>query len=129
MTIKKTIKMTGFNLLVERIDHAIQSAGGIALPINDKRMLLCGRVVKKGPGFLVPNNQMAINDVETILAGTDSLRPMFVPLDVEEGDFVYYHKDGGEDIFLEGKHYVVVSYSSVRLFVRDDDGKNSTSGY
>ena len=100
--------------MVERIDHPIHST------VDEKRILLCGRVIKKGPGFLVPNNQMTFNDIDSLIAGTDSVKPMFVPMDVEEGDFIYYHKDGGEDIFLDGRHYVVVQYTSVRLFVRKE---------
>ena len=68
----------------------------------------------------MPNNQQTINDIESIVAGTDSVRPMFVPLDVDEGDLVYYHRDGVYDIFLEGKRYNVVPYPSVRLFMRKD---------
>lgn len=115
------IYLTGINILIEKIDKEMKSKSGLVMP-ESKDNLVCGRVVQIGPGFLLPQitNDPAMDDLANIL-GESNTKPKFIPLDIKENDVVYYHKDAGEEIYLNGKLYVILPYVAIKLFTRDDN--------
>ena len=123
MVAKRTVHLVGANVLVEELEGDEKSSGGIIIPDKSaKSDLLLGRVVQKGPGFLIPATEKAEkDDLHAILNGKSEERPIFIPLDLQEGDVVYFPKEVGDEIFLDGKSYKVVPYPAMRLFIREEE--------
>lgn len=122
---KKTVNLIGYNVLLEEAELENKSSGGIIIPDTHKEEqdLICGKVIRTGPGFLIP--QTAEHDVSTVLGESSSLqvKAQFIPLDVKEGDMVYYNKGAGEEIMLNGKIYVILPYPMIKLFIRSEGGE------
>lgn len=109
--------MAGIYLLVDKVGQVRKTVEG-NLPLTNQS-LGYGRIVKKGPGFLVPNSQAIVSEMDSLISGSDTVKPLFVPMDVEEGDHVYYQKDAGDPIILDGKDYLIIPYMAIRLFIKD----------
>jgi chaperonin GroES len=115
----KQIHLVGYNVLIEREELEKTSSSGLVIPetAERKEKLACGKVVQKGPGFLIPNVIGQESDLDVVLE-RETVKHKFIPLDVQERDIVYYNKEAGEEIRLNGKDYVIVPYPAIRLFIR-----------
>jgi hypothetical protein len=76
-------------------------------------------VINKGPGFLLPFPKEHGDDVTALISGTQSC-PIYLPLDVEKEDVVYFPKNSMEPIKLDGRQYYVVPYPAIKVFVREE---------
>ena len=114
---KKEIHLVGCNILVEKSKDEQKSAAGLILHESHEQTLVCGRVIQTGPGFLLPVVTDDSNDINSIISGKTE-KPNYIPLDVMEGDTVYYHKNTGDDIYLNGKNYSIIAYPAIKLFLR-----------
>ena len=113
--------LVGANVLVKLLDTEEKSGGGIIMPTTNKTEtdLVRGVVVNKGPGFLLPFPKEHNDDVTALISGTQS-SPIYLPLDVEKEDVVYFPKSAMEPVMLDGVQYYVVPYPAVKVFVRDE---------
>ena len=85
------LKPLGDRVLVEIIEEAEQkTAGGLFVPDTAKQKSQRGKVVAVGSGKVMDN-------------GTK------VPVEVSEGDTVYFAKYGGTEVTLDGKDYTLFS--------------------
>ncbi|WP_420594368.1 co-chaperone GroES [Deinococcus sp.] len=85
------LKPLGDRVLVEIIEEAEQkTAGGLFVPDTAKQKSQRGKVVAVGSGKVMDN-------------GTK------VPVEVNEGDTVYFAKYGGTEVTLDGKDYTLFS--------------------
>ncbi|ABF46524.1 MULTISPECIES: co-chaperone GroES [Deinococcus] len=85
------LKPLGDRVLVEIIEETEQkTAGGLYVPDTAKEKSQRGKVVAVGNGKLLDN-------------GTR------VPLEVKEGDTVYFAKYGGTEVNLDGKNYSILN--------------------
>ncbi|GAA5534423.1 co-chaperone GroES [Deinococcus metallilatus] len=93
------LKPLGDRVLVEIIEDTEQkTAGGLYVPDTAKEKSQRGKVIAVGNGKLLDN-------------GTR------VPLDVKEGDTVYFAKYGGTEVSLDGKNYSLLNERDVLAIV------------
>jgi chaperonin GroES len=91
----------GDRLVVEHVEQAEKSAGGVFLPDTAKEKPQEGKVLAVGTG-------------RTLDSGTK------VPMDVKVGDRVIYSKYSGSEIKLDGKEYLIISEKDVLAVVVDE---------
>ncbi|EYB66791.1 co-chaperonin GroES [Deinococcus phoenicis] len=93
------LKPLGDRVLVEIIEETEQkTAGGLYVPDTAKEKSQRGKVIAVGNGKMLDN-------------GTR------VPLDVKEGDTVYFAKYGGTEVSLDGKNYSLLNERDVLAIV------------
>jgi chaperonin GroES len=86
-------------VVVENVEQAEKSAGGVILPDTAKEKPQEGRVVAVGPGRLEAGQR--------------------VPVGVKVGDTVIYSKYSGSEVKYQGKDYLIISAKDVLAVVTD----------
>jgi chaperonin GroES len=94
------LRPLGDRLVVEHVEQAEKSAGGVFLPDTAKEKPQEGRVLAVGSGRTLDNG--------TKLA-----------MDVKVGDRIIYSKYSGSEIKLEGTEYLVISEKDVLAVFTD----------
>jgi chaperonin GroES len=94
--LEKIMKMRPLNdhVLVQRVEGAKKTAGGIIIPDNANEKPVEGHIVAVGPGKL--------NDVGERVA-----------LQVKKGDAVLFSKYGGTDVKIDGENYLIMREDDV----------------
>ena len=95
------LKPLGDRVVVEHVEQAEKSAGGVFLPDTAKEKPQEGRVLAVGTGRTLDN-------------GTK------LPMDVKPGDRIIYSKYSGSEIKLEGKEYLIISEKDVLAVISDE---------
>jgi chaperonin GroES len=95
------LKPLGDRVVVEHVEQADKSAGGVFLPDTAKEKPQEGRVLAVGSGRTLDNG--------TKLA-----------MDVKAGDRIIYSKYSGSEIKLEGKEYLIISEKDVLAVFSDE---------
>jgi len=95
------LKPLGDRVVVEHVEQADRSAGGVFLPDTAKEKPQEGRVLAVGTGRTLDN-------------GTK------LPMDVKAGDRIIYSKYSGSEIKLEGKEYLIISEKDVLAVMTDE---------
>jgi chaperonin GroES len=88
------VKPLADRVIVEPLEAAEKTAGGLYIPDNAKEKPQKGRIVAAGPGKL---------------SDTGSL----LKLEVKAGDTVLYGKYSGTEVVIEGKEYLIMRESDV----------------
>ena len=98
--------MTGINVLVKPLNTEEATSGGILMAIITKsdNELVRGVVINKGPGFLLPFPRTQEDDLSALLNQSNT-SPIYLPLDVEKEDIVYFPKGSTEPIMLDGEQF------------------------
>ncbi len=94
------LKPLGDRVVVEHVEQAEKSIGGVILPDTAKEKPQEGRVLAVGTGRTLDNGNK-------------------LSMDVKVGDRIIYSKYSGSEIKLEGKEYLIISEKDV-LAVIDD---------
>jgi len=94
------LKPLGDRLVVEHVEQADKSAGGVFLPDTAKEKPQEGSVLAIGSGRTLDNG--------TKLA-----------MDVKVGDKIIYSKYSGSEIKIEGKEYLIISEKDVLAVFSD----------
>ncbi len=93
------LKPLGDRVLVEILEETEQkTAGGLYVPDSAKEKSQRGKVVAVGSGKTLDN-------------GTK------VPVEVKEGDTVYFAKYGGTEVTLDGKNYSILTERDILAIV------------
>ena len=93
------LKPLGDRVLVEIIEEAEQkTAGGLYVPDSAKEKSQRGKVVAVGSGKMTDDGKR-------------------IPMDVKEGDTVYFAKYGGTEVSLEGKNYSLLTERDILAIV------------
>ncbi|WP_034339776.1 co-chaperone GroES [Deinococcus misasensis] len=92
------LKPIGDRVVIELVQEAPTTRGGIVLPDSAKEKPVRGKVVAVGAGKVLDN-------------GTR------VPVDVKEGDIVVFAKYGGTTIELEGTEYTILNERDILAVV------------
>ena len=110
--------VVGDRVLVQPEETKLKTNHGLYLPqgIESKEKVQGGYVVKTGPGYLIPDPG-GLSDEPW---GDKRHEPKYLPLQVEEGDYVLFLRKAAIDIDFEGEKYVLLPYSSILLIVRED---------
>jgi chaperonin GroES len=95
------LKPLGDRVVVEHVEQADKSAGGVFLPDTAKEKPQEGKVLAVGTGRTLDNG--------TKLA-----------MDVKVGDKIIYSKYSGSEIKLEGKEVLIISEKDVLAIVSDE---------
>jgi chaperonin GroES len=92
------VKPLADRVLVEPLEAAEKTAGGLYIPDNAKEKPQRGKIVAAGPG-------------KTSDAGT------LVKPEVKVGDIVLYGKYSGTEVQVEGKDYLIMRESDILAIV------------
>jgi chaperonin GroES len=95
------LKPLGDRVVVEHVEQAEKTAGGVFLPDTAKEKPQEGRVLAVGTGRTLDNG--------TKLA-----------MDVKPGDKIIYSKYSGSEVKLDGKEYLIISEKDVLAIVTDE---------
>jgi chaperonin GroES len=87
-------------VVVEHVEQADKSAGGVFLPDTAKEKPQEGKVLAVGTGRTLDN-------------GTK------VPMEVKVGDRILYSKYSGSEVKIEGTEYLIISEKDVLAIVTD----------
>jgi chaperonin GroES len=94
------LKPLGDRVVVEHVEQADKTAGGVFLPDTAKEKPQEGKVLAVGSGRMLDN-------------GTK------VPMEVKIGDRILYSKYSGSEVKIEGSDYLIISEKDVLAIVSD----------
>ncbi|MBC5823879.1 MAG: co-chaperone GroES [Candidatus Eremiobacteraeota bacterium] len=95
---KVDIKPLGDRVVVESIEQAQKTAGGVILPDTAKEKPQEGVILAVGPGRKTDKGDV-------------------VPIELKAGDKVIYSKYSGSEIKLDGHEYLIISEKDVLAIV------------
>ena len=95
------LRPLGDRLVVEHVEQAEKSAGGVFLPDTAKEKPQEGKVMAIGTGRTLDN-------------GTK------LPMDVKVGDRIIYSKYSGSEVKIDGKELLIISEKDVLAVVADE---------
>jgi chaperonin GroES len=115
---KKQLIVVGDRVLIQPVESKDKTNFGLYLPqgVEQKEKIQTGYVIKVGPGYPLPDPG-AVSDEPWASRQQDT---KYLPLQVEEGDFVIFLRKSTIDIEFEAKNYLIVPQSAILLIVRDD---------
>lgn len=117
--------IVGDRVLVEQHDGEQLTNSGLYLPatVTEKEKVGTGRVIRVGPGHLMPNPDYTEGDPVTQPA--ESVR--YLPLQAQSGDFAFYLRKESIEINYQEKTYIIVPHSAILALVRSE-GDNLLHG-
>jgi len=95
---KVDLKPLGDRLVVESVEQAQTTTGGVILPDTAKEKPQEGMVLAVGPGRKTDKGDV-------------------IPIELKAGDRIIYSKYSGSEIKLEGKEYLIISEKDVLAIV------------
>ena len=95
-----SFKPLGDRVVVEHVEQADRSAGGVFLPDTAKEKPQEGKVIAIGSGRTLDN-------------GTK------VPMEVKVGDRILYSKYSGSEVKIDGKEYLIISEKDILAILTD----------
>ena len=115
---KKQLIVVGDRVLIKPEESKDKTNFGLYLPqgVEQKEKIQTGYVVKVGPGYPLPEP----GSVSEEPWSTRQQDTKYLPLQVEEGDFVIFLRKSTIEIEFENTHYLIVPQSAILLIVRDD---------
>jgi co-chaperonin GroES (HSP10) len=114
---RKKMIVVGDRVLIIPDSDKERTEAGLYLPptVKEKEKVQSGYVVKVGPGFPVPNP----NYIDQESWSTTPKDPVkYIPLQVEEGDYVIFLRDQAIEIEYESKKYLIVSQAAILMVIR-----------
>jgi chaperonin GroES len=110
--------VVGDRVLLRPEDPAEQTASGLYLPasVASKERVQGGRVVKVGPGHLMPNPEYS--DAEPWAPERPPVR--YLPLQAEPGDFALFLRKEAIEIAYAGETYLIVPHQALLALVRPE---------
>ena len=96
---KAELKPLGDRVVIESVEQAQQSAGGVILPDTAKEKPQEGVIIAVGPGRKTDKGDL-------------------IPMDLKAGDKVIYSKYSGSEIKLDGTEYLIISEKDVLAVVK-----------
>ena len=114
---RKKMIVVGDKVLVIPDSDKERTETGLYLPstVKEKEKVQSGYVVKVGPGFPVPNPHF-IDQESWSTTPKDPVK--YIPLQVEEGDYVIFLRDQAIEIEYESKKYLIVAQSAILMVIR-----------
>jgi chaperonin GroES len=119
MDSKKQLIVVGDRVLVNPDETREKTNFGLYLPqgIEEKQKVQSGFVIKTGPGYPLPD-PMDIGDEPWDKSSRKEKK--YLPLQVEEGDFILFLRKSAIEIEFEKKRYLIVPQSAILIIVRED---------
>jgi len=118
MPSKKQLIVVGDRVLINPDDSKEKTNFGLYLPqgLEEKEKIQSGIVVKTGPGYPLPDP----SDMGEEPWSQSKKDAKYVPLQVEEGDYVIFLRKPAIEIEFEGQKYLILPQSAILLIVRND---------
>jgi co-chaperonin GroES (HSP10) len=118
MASKKKLIVVGDRVLIKPDDSKEKTDFGLYLPqgIESKEKVQSGFVYKTGPGYPLPDP----SDMGEEPWSQSKKDAKYVPLQVEEGDYVIFLRKSAIEIEFESQQYLILPQSAILLIVRDD---------
>lgn len=117
----------GDRVLIRPEEPSAKTAAGLYLPasVAAKERVHGGRVVKTGPGHLIPNPDYS--EAEAWAPQREAVR--YLPLQAQPGDYALYLR--GEAIELEygGTAYLIVPHAALLALVRPENPADAEDAY
>jgi chaperonin GroES len=110
--------VVGDRVLVTPEDPAAMTKSGLYLPpsVQERDTIQSGYVVKTGPGYALPNPEFTEDEPWSKRAAP----VRYIPLQVEEGDYVLFMKAQGIEVEFEQQKYLIVPHAAILLIVRNE---------
>jgi co-chaperonin GroES (HSP10) len=109
--------VVGDRVLIKPKNPDERTKSGLLLPpgVHEKQKVLCGYVVKVGPGYPIP----ALSEYdEPWQKKKDNSR--YFPLQANIGDLAVYLQDSSTEIEFDNEKYIVVPFQAILVLVRDE---------
>lgn len=109
--------VVGDRVLIKPRDMETHTRSGLVLPatVKEKEEIQSGYILKKGPGYPIPNN-----DIEEAWKGNEDTK--YLGLQAEEGDLAIFLQSRAFEIEFENEKYLIVPHSAILLLIRDEMG-------
>ena len=119
MPSKKQLIVVGDRVLINPDDSKEKTNFGLYLPqgLEEKEKVQSGFVFKTGPGYPLPDP----SDSGEEPWSRSKKDTKYVPLQVEEGDYVIFMRKAAIEIEFEGKKYLTVPYAELLAKVVDTE--------
>ena len=119
MDSKKQLIVVGDRVLVNPDDTKEKTNFGLYLPqgIEEKQKVQSGFVIKIGPGYPLPE---PFDNSDEPWGKSERKDTRYLPLQVEEGDFILFLRKSAIEIEFEKRKYLIVPQSAILLIVRED---------
>ncbi len=110
--------IVGDRVLIEPQDGEQQTEAGLVLPasVAEREKVRGGRVVRVGPGFVIPNPDYSEGEPWT--RHKEAVR--YLPLQAQAGDFAFFLRKEAIEITYEKKTYLIVPHGAILALVRPD---------
>lgn len=107
--------VVGDRVLIKPRDMETRTKSGLVLPatVKEKEEIQSGYVVKTGPGYPIPSNEMDEPWKE------DSGDTRYIGMQASEGDLAIFLKPQAHEIEFENEKYLIVPHSAILLLIRD----------
>ncbi len=114
---KKQIMVVGDKVLIIPDTDKDRTEHGLYLPpsVREKEKVQSGYIFRVGPGYPVPNP----NYLDQESWSTSAKDPVkYIPLQVEEGDYVLFLRDQAIEIEYDAKKYLIAPQSALLMIIR-----------
>ncbi len=107
--------VVGDRVLIKPRDLETRTKSGLVLPatVKEKEEIHSGYVVKTGPGYPIPSN-------EVDEAWKDTSETKYIGMQAQEGDLAIFLKGQAHEIEFENEKYLICPHASILLLIRDD---------
>lgn len=111
--------LVGDRVLVAPDDGERQTRAGLYLPatVTEQDRVQGGRVIKVGPGYLMPNPDYA--EDEPWARPRQAVR--YLPLQARPGDFAFFLRKQAIELTYEEQTYLIVPHGAILALIRPDD--------
>jgi len=108
--------VVGDRVLIKPRDMETRTESGLVLPatVKEKEAIQSGYVVKKGPGYPIPSQEIEEPWKEEV----DATR--YIGMQAEEGDLAIFLKNSAHEISFEKEKYLIVPHGAILLLIRDE---------
>lgn len=110
-----SVILVGDRVLVQPEDLESETQSGLYLPasVAEKEKVHGGRVVRVGPGFVIPNPDY---DDQPWSSSGQAVR--YLPLQAEVGDFAFYLRKEAVELKINEDAYLIVPHRAILALIR-----------
>ncbi len=118
--------IVGDRVLVEPDENERQTKAGLYLPasVAEKDRVGSGRVVKVGPGYVLPNPEYS--EGEPWAHDRSAVR--YLPLQAEPGDHAFFLRKESVEMTFEDRKYLIIHHGAILAFVREHPADSILKG-
>ncbi len=108
--------VVGDRVLIKPKSDSEKTDAGLFLPpgVKEKEKIQSGYVLKYGPGYAIPSNEVEESWKE-------NGEPKYIPLQVKEGDLAVFLFKSAFEIQFNNEKYMIVPHNAILLLIRDEE--------